>query len=114
MPWLQLRLVQRPAERRSALVLAITQCEPAPGQRDHLSFIQIEASLLHLIHDFDTAKSFVAWINACPENEILYQPAMDVRMAHYRAKSAANPVVIDPEVSRQAIEDLYAAVRVLK
>ena len=27
---------------------------------------------------------------------------------------AANPIVIDPEVSRQAIEDLYAAVRVLK
>lgn len=90
---------------------ATTLCHVRGGDiaREHLvELIEHETAMLHATHGFEPAKSFVAWANACPEHEILYPDAHEVRVKHLRSKLT----LVKP--SRQVIEDMHAAVKVTR
>lgn len=76
---------------------------------DIADLINDEARMLRRLHDVETAKSFIGWANSCPENEVLYPWAMEVRMRYLR--SQLKPV---PPMTKQQLEDFYAATRVIR
>ena len=79
-------------------------------ERWHIDEIaEVIGAGLAAAHNQQTCKSFLAWVKSCPDHEILYEDARELRHQFHKSQFPT-PIPVNP----QDLEDLRAAFRVVR
>ena len=92
--------------------LASDLCHDRGGdmEREHIDEIaEVIGIGLAAAYDQQTCTSFLAWVRSCPDYEILYEDARELRHQFHKSQFPT-PIPVNP----QDLEDLRAAFRVVR